>query len=225
MFDILFSNKKTAEIEMRDLEKFRSIPSLSLPAVCLLDDYLTSYMYVFEWGSGASTLFFAQRCARLASVEHNPAWHEKVKSALQYRGLEFLTSCFVTHEDRFYPVENHLIKPEKGYDPDFASFQPSYETVNFREYVKLIDKFPDDYFDVILVDGRARCACLKHAQQKLKPGGLLILDDSARSIYQYAMSEIEWPLKHLEGCIPFYRHGHTVRTTVWVKEEENGSDK
>lgn len=203
MFDTLFSKKKTAEIEMRDLEKFRSIPSLALPAICALDDYLTREMHVFEWGSGASTAFFAHRCARLVSIEHNPGWYETVGAALEYRKLTQAT--------------RHLIEPEEGFDPDFASSQKSFEAVNFREYVEVINGYSDDHFDVILVDGRARCACLKHAQRKLKEGGLLILDDSTRSIYQYAMSEIEWPMKHLEGCIPFYRHGHTVRTTFWVK--------
>lgn len=203
MFETLF-NDKTAEIEMRDLEKFRSIPSLSLPAICMLDDYLTREMHVFEWGSGASTLFFAQRSASVESVEHSSAWYDKVSSALEYRKLEAF--C-------------HLAEAQEGFDPDFASAQKGFETKNFREYVEAIDCYPDDGLDVILVDGRARCACLKAAQSKLKPGGLLILDDSARSIYQYAMSEIEWPLKHLEGCIPFYRHGHTVRTTVWVKKD------
>lgn len=213
MFEVLFNNK-TAEIEMRELEKFRSIPSLALPAICMLDDYLTREMHVFEWGSGASTAFFAHRCIYTASVEHNKKWAGKVFDSLAYRELtDKITYC--------------LIEPETGFDPDFGSFQPGFETLNFRKYVERIEKYPDNHFDVILVDGRARCACLKHAQRKLKEGGLLMLDDSARSIYQYAMSEIEWPVKHLEGCIPFYRHGHTVRTTVWVKEGEdiNGSDK
>jgi hypothetical protein len=215
MFDTIFGNKKPAEIEMRDLEKFRSIPSLALPAICALDDYLTNDMMVFEWGSGASTLFFAQRCGDWASVEHSPIWHEKVTTALTYRGLQHRDSRY-----SLYPIGNHLIEPEEGFDPDFASFQPGFATVNFRGYVEFINQFSDDYFDVILVDGRARCACLKLALSKVKTGGILLLDDSARSIYQCAMSEIEWPHRHFEGCIPYYRHGHTVRTTLWVKEGE-----
>jgi hypothetical protein len=141
----------------------------------------------------------------LISIEHAPDWFHKVGEALHYRLSEF-------------SALRHLIKPGEGFDSEFASHQPGYEAVNFRNYVEAIDSDPDDFFDVILVDGRARCACLEHAQSKLKPGGLLILDDSARSIYQYAMAAIEWPVMHLEGCIPFYKHGHTVRTTVWVKE-------
>lgn len=206
MFKTLFSDNKLAEIEFGDQEKFRSIPSLALPAVCVLDEYLTKDMRVFEWGSGASTLFFAMRCELVFSVEHSSAWFDKVGTAMRHRGLKAF---------------GYLKEPEKGYDPIFGSQQPGYDTVNFRQYVEHINDmtgFQGVEYDVILVDGRARCACLKAAQPKLKPGGLLILDDSARSIYQYAMAKIEWPVMHLEGCIPFYKHGHTVRTTIWVKE-------
>lgn len=203
MFEALFSDNKLAEIEFTDPEKFRSIPSLSLPAVCTLDEHLTKDMRVFEWGSGASTLFFAHRCAQVVSIEHDRAWFEKVGEAVEYRGL---------------PVDRSLVEPDERFYPDYASYQPGYESVSFMQYARAIDRFMDESFDLILVDGRARCACLDRAQRKLKVGGMLMLDDSLRSIYSWAMAKIEWPVMHLEGCIPFYRHGHTVRTTLWVKE-------
>ncbi len=203
MFKTLFSENKLAEIEFTHPEKFRSIPSLALPAICVLDEYLTKDMRVFEWGSGASTPFFAMRCGHLVSIEHSPEWFAKVGVALEYRGIA---------------GDRYLREASEGFDPDFGSSQPGYDTVNFRAYVNSIGMMTKESQDVILVDGRARCACLQAAQPKLKHGGLLILDDSARSIYQYTMAEIEWPRMDLEGCIPFYKHGHTVRTTIWVKE-------
>ncbi len=215
MFDVLYSEKKITEMEFTHPEKFRSIPSLALPAICFLDDYLTRDMRVFEWGSGASTVFFARRCLELQSVEHSKKWYETVGKAMKYRGL-VSSYDFDTQEGTIFG--RLLLEPEEGYDPEFASSQPGYETVNFKDYVTNIDTMPTEFLDVILVDGRARCACLERAQPKLKPGGLLILDDSRRSIYQYAVGAIDWPVMHLEGCIPFYKHGHTVRTTIWVKE-------
>jgi len=209
MFKTILGENKTAEVEFRDQEKFRSIPSLALPAICFLDEYLTKDMRVFEWGSGASTIFFAMRCGYTVSIEHDERWNTKVVEALAYRWDG------QPGDEESY---NYLQKPHNGYDPDFCSQQPGYDSVNFKMYVETIEMFPYGFFDIILVDGRARCACLKSAQPKLKSGGILVLDDSARSIYQHAMSEIDWPVIHFEGCIPFYKHGHTVRTTIWVKE-------
>lgn len=212
MFEALFSENKLAEMDFRDPEKFRSIPSLALPAICFLEDYLTKDMRVFEWGSGASTIFFTTRARQVISIEHSLEWFKTIGAAIAYRGLEEPCEDGIVRE-----VSLRLRSPEDGFDPDFASRQPGYETVNFKYYVEEINRHSDEASDLILVDGRARCACLKAAQPKLKPGGVLMLDDSARSIYQWAIADIDWPVMHFEGCIPFYKHGHTVRTTIWVK--------
>jgi hypothetical protein len=47
-----------------------------------------------------------------------------------------------------------------------------------QAYVDEIRKFPDGYFDLISIDGSNRCACLQAAILKLKPSGLLILDNT-----------------------------------------------
>lgn len=203
MFDVLLEKKVLPEFPTASPEKFRGLPSLALPAICAMDDYLTREMKVFCWGSGMSDIFFARRAGSLISIEHDPRWSARVQSALDYWDLK-------THY--------FLIEPGEGYDPEFGSYQAGYGNVNFKDYVSSILIYPDESFDLILVDGRARCACLKVAQSKLKPGGLLVLDDSARSIYQWAIAEIKWPRMALEGCIPYLRHGHIVRTTLWLKE-------
>jgi hypothetical protein len=203
MYETLLDKKEADELKIQDPEKFRGLPSISLPAICALDDYLTRDMRVFEWGSGMSTLFFARRAFDVVSIEHDPGWFEKVGDALGYWDIT---------------ASRFLIEPQKGLITDYCSHQQGYETVNFKVYVESITIFPDEYFDVILVDGRARCACLEQAQLKLKRGGLLVLDDAARMIYQWAIEKIEWPRASLNGCIPYQRHGHTVQTMIWVKE-------
>jgi len=42
---------------------------------------------VFEWGSGGSTLWFAQRVADVSSMENNPEWYEKTRAELAQYGL------------------------------------------------------------------------------------------------------------------------------------------
>ena len=51
------------------------------------------------------------------------------------------------------------------------------------EYSKFISRFNDDYFDFIFVDGRDRVKCIRNSIGKLKPGGVLSLDDSKRERY------------------------------------------
>ena len=52
------------------------------------------------------------------------------------------------------------------------------------EYTGAIGAYPDQSFDIVVVDGRMRVGCIKGAIQKVKVGGKLILDDSQRGIYK-----------------------------------------
>jgi precorrin-6B methylase 2 len=47
-----------------------------------------------------------------------------------------------------------------------------------RVYAAAIDEFEDDSFDVVIVDGMYRPECLQRGASKVKPGGLLVLDDT-----------------------------------------------
>jgi predicted O-methyltransferase YrrM len=55
--------------------------------------------------------------------------------------------------------------------------------MQFRSYVEAIDAYPDASFDLVVVDGRARPSCLRQAIPKLRPRGLLVLDNSDRDYY------------------------------------------
>jgi hypothetical protein len=51
---------------------------------------------------------------------------------------------------------------------------------NAGDYVAAIDQFRDNTFDIVIVDGLHRPQCLRRGAPKVKPGGLLILDDTDR---------------------------------------------
>ena len=53
-------------------------------------------------------------------------------------------------------------------------------------YADYIDRFDDRSLDLVFVDGRQRADCLRAAKGKIRPGGVLVLDDSQRGQYQEA---------------------------------------
>ncbi|MEX0597447.1 MAG: class I SAM-dependent methyltransferase [Candidatus Paceibacterota bacterium] len=57
-----------------------------------------------------------------------------------------------------------------------------------RPYYTICNQFPDNYFDLILVDGRNRNGCIKHSIRILKPGGTLMLDNAERPYYQKSLN-------------------------------------
>ena len=85
-----------------------------------------------------------------------------------------------------------LIEPaaDEGFDATriadpaaYVSDDERYAGKTFRSYAQAIDAFPDRYFDLVVVDGRARPSCILHARDKVKPGGILLLDQSERPYY------------------------------------------
>ena len=57
--------------------------------------------------------------------------------------------------------------------------------MSFFDYASFIDQYPDNYFDLILIDGRARPSCFMHAAAKVKHGGYVVLDNAERVSYAY----------------------------------------
>ena len=58
------------------------IPWITYPALRFLDPRIERGFKVFEFGSGLSTLWWAERVSEVVSVEHDPEWHRIVAQRL-----------------------------------------------------------------------------------------------------------------------------------------------
>ncbi len=140
---------------------------------------------VFEYGSGASTVWLARRAPTVYSVEHDAGFASVLRPLL--------------------PDPSVLIQCEARADP--TPQVPSRKEPNreFFEYVHAIDEVSGD-FDLVVVDGRARIACVQMAMGRLKPGGLILLDDSWRREYREGLARLPLQAHHLPGaapCLPY----------------------
>jgi len=176
-------------------------PWVTFGAFRWLEQHLRADMSVFEYGSGGSTVYFAKHVRRVVSVEHNGDWYERVSQRL--------AECGATH------CEYRLIRPEPiEYPPGYTSDASAYRGLSFFNYVKAIDEYADDRFDLIVVDGRSRCACVRHAIARVKAGGYLILDNSDRSRYDAAHAAMGgYAVRHFYGLGPY--RPTPWQTTVW----------
>jgi len=59
-------------------EEGTKLPWFTYPAIEYLRQLDMSDKKVFEWGCGSSSLFFANRCCSIISIEHNISWYEKI---------------------------------------------------------------------------------------------------------------------------------------------------
>lgn len=142
---------------------------------------------VFEFGSGASTVWLAQRAAHVTSVEHDSAWCAVLRTRL-------------TGYDN---VVVRLVPPDPEPDPTgaFVSDKPGYRGRTFRAYVECI-RDSDDVFDLIVIDGRARPACLREATSRLAAGGMIVFDNAGRSRYREAIEEAGLRVTEHRGLVP-----------------------
>jgi predicted O-methyltransferase YrrM len=181
-----------------------ALPWLTFPAVEFLKHTIRPHWKIFEFGSGASTIFFARRCKEVYSVEHDNAWAERVKIALHSMGLSNFT---VQHIPPVSRLPNH-----QSYRSQF----PGYEGYDFQDYVRSIDQHADGSLDLVLVDGRCRDVSLKHAISKVRPGGVLILDNTERPRYEDAIKHVPKTWEHKVFPGPCAAAELFTETMIWI---------
>lgn len=158
---------------------------------------------VLEFGSGGSTLFWLCLGASVISVEHDDAWARDVREEVSRsfgEGARF--------EQRVVPPDP-LPQDAPISDLTAMSTDEAYSGMTFDRYVRAAGDLRPHSIDLLLVDGRARSATLLANADTVKPGGILILDNSERSEYQNAMRALEargWNWRHYEGPFPYLTH-------------------
>ena len=152
----------------------RRLPWLTFDALDFLNSLPLYRKKIFEYGSGGSTLFWLRKGAFCVSVEHDSSWYARVRALLP----------------KTSNLDYRLCKPENipqmiirdPADPNgYAS--AGLKEFDFRKYACQIDEFDDGYFDIVLIDGRARPSCIKHSYKKINAGGYLILDNADETYY------------------------------------------
>ena len=180
-----------------------ALPWLTFGAIEFLKRRLKQDMKVFEYGSGGSTLFWAAYSKEVVSVEHDSEWFIQMSNELKIKNIRNTTYIHAPAEaDPDFSHKNHL-QPS-----NYVSSDINYKGQKFENYVKTIDIYPDRYFDLIVVDGRARPSCILHAIPKLKRGGYLVIDNSERKYYMapFKFNKPEWKKWIFNGAVPYNLH-------------------
>ena len=104
-----------------------------------------------------------------------------------------------------------------------------------RSYAPALGEYNENSFDIVLVDGRDRTACVEQARKILAPGGVLVVDNTERingidgtGPYHAMLDHTNgWPYIHFEqswrdraGWMP----PHRWITSVWRKPGRQGGD-
>ncbi len=149
--------------------------------------------FMLEWGSGGSSRAWLDALPdlqQLWSVEHDPAWGQRVRESI---------------DDPRFTLD---LQPPPAHDPE-PEHRPGDKTTAkaHRDWCMRCEDDPQlmqHYvqaprrsgltFDVALVDGRARMHCLREALSLVRPGGVVMLHDAQRAEYQAPTRALGEPL-------------------------------
>lgn len=165
-----------------------------------LGNYLKYEKKIFEYGCGNSTLFYAKNAGKVVSVEHDPYNYLINKKRLKnIKNCQLLYSAPTKHKSK---------------SNIFASMDPNNKNKWFEKYVNTIAKFPDNYFDLVSINGEARNGCLINAVAKVKNGGFILLNNSERAEYKVGTDHLgkfrNQVFAQLSNCQDF-----PAQTTIW----------
>lgn len=177
-------------------------PWTSPASILFFDRILNNNMVGLEYGSGRSTFYFSKKLKHLVSIEHHKGWFNSTNKKLKENNVKNVDYFLI-------PKENFSLK-EGEKDIYLNEFNKDESEKCFFNYSDKVNEYPDNFFDFVLIDGRARVRCGINAIKKLKSGGIFVLDNSERNRYKPLFVELEnWPIAETTN-------GFT-NTTIWVK--------
>ena len=146
---------------------------------------------VFEYGSGASTVWLARRAGVVKSVEHDIEFAQVVRKLVNgFGSVEILT----------VPAT-----PLQAGRAGIPSERRSSRGLDFSDYVASIERI-NGAFDLIIVDGRARVESFRRAIPFLADDGMVVFDDVERARYRPALLTPQFEVRILRGltpCLPY----------------------
>jgi hypothetical protein len=128
-------------------------------AIRHLRQNLPAQVNAFEWGSGGSTVWLSDCGLTVTAIESEREWADKVR-----------VRC-PTADVRFIPGTD---SGEHRSEPQLRDRGQHF----FDDYVSAIDELPDSSLDIIVVDGICRIECARRAVKKVKPHGIVVVDDT-----------------------------------------------
>ena len=187
---VLYLRSLLAIYDFEDLARL-GVPWWTFSAINEVEKFLNdreATVRVFEYGPGASTIWLARHACSVTYVEHDEAFATKMNQAVQDQTN----------------ITGRLVEPihrAPGEQIQCPSGIKGFERYDFVNYVEAI-RDTGGPFDLIVIDGRARVACLAEAAQHLRAPGMIVFDDSNRARYSVGLSNQPLTLRRFRGLGP-----------------------
>lgn len=217
------SSAKQKPVDARD----NVLPWFTYSAIEFLHQSVRQSDRVFEYGAGYGTLWWASNANSVVAVEHDLQWIEQIRDSLPgnaeliHRAATDSRGVLLDQASEYF--FKRMRRTKWNYDAEKETKRGLNDS-HFLDYANEIEKH-DSLFDIIVIDGMCRRLCTEYAVRYLKPGGMIILDNSNRSDYDAAfdiLEEAEFRQIPFWGLVPGANF-HTC-TSIFTKSLERLSD-
>jgi hypothetical protein len=167
------------------------LPWLTPQSIKILNELIKPSDIGYEFGSGRSTIWLSSKLFKLVSIEDNKSWFDKI--------LEIITKNNITNIDYYHKESKSINEIDSP-------------------YYKALDNIKDNTIDFILIDGSLRSSLALISCVKLKPGGILVLDNA--NLYlpheTYSPSSLGKNGTPLGNWKTFYELANKSFRTIWT---------
>lgn len=198
-------------------------PTYTVPARHYLDEIIRPDWRVFEYGSGASTLYFHERVSEIVAVEHSDHWAHNTNRSMGTDGVLLVqqdaepVASAGPSESEFFAHGFTLPLHHENVQNEYHGMQ----NWEWRGYASQIYRWPPGHFNVVAVDGMARSLCLYYAGKMCADDGFIILDNSCRWQYNDLQQHLIAQGWHRRD---FWQPGHPGYCTSFFSRSYGQSD-
>ena len=167
-------------------------PWLTTAAINYLNNYINKIynIKILEFGSGGSTLWFAKQ----ANIN---------------------TIISIEHDPRWLKKVESKLQTLNLSNKNLKRF-----LLNTPNYFLICNNYPNNFFDIILVDSIQRIKCIENSIRVLRPGGILILDNCENEKYKVIYNLLRnWKLTKTKELIKKNSKTSMHYTDWWIKPD------
>jgi hypothetical protein len=163
--------KFSCHFSQQETDKFASLVLMSTQERDIIRSYLTKSHTMLEYGSGYSTLHFAQFVRAYYSIEHDRGWYNLTKTLIN-------RSPSVSSIIKQYV----LIPVDPGYKGWLGGFAEG-NRKQFHDYIRAVHSLNVSKFDIVLIDGRARVECALEIRPFIRKDSIVFVHDYTHRTY------------------------------------------
>jgi predicted O-methyltransferase YrrM len=201
----------------QSVDQNRYIPWVSFPAIYFLDRLKLNDVSILEFGGGASTIYFAQKCRKVLCIEFSKSWHEVLeKTLVDYKNTRLVYANAINEQSSEYSIERGLLL--QAYSHDTLNFDLKELPNTIENFIKFTYQEIKET-DLVFIDGGYRNLNIIIAAYASNNSLGIIVDNVDFSTTSFGVKKLK-ELGYIE--IPFHGlsplNAYSSTTSIFSKE-------